>query len=26
VGRLRRRLLAVPACAAVEVTPVERAP
>jgi hypothetical protein len=26
VGRLRRRLLAVPAIAAVEVTPVERAP
>ena len=26
VGRLRRRLLAVPACAGVEVTPVERAP
>jgi cation diffusion facilitator family transporter len=26
VGRLRRRLLAVPAVAAVEITPVERAP
>jgi divalent metal cation (Fe/Co/Zn/Cd) transporter len=26
VGRLRRRLLAVPAIAAVEITPVERAP
>jgi len=25
VGRLRRRLLAVPAIAAVEITPVERA-
>jgi hypothetical protein len=25
VGRLRRRLLAVPACAGVEITPVERA-
>ena len=26
IGRLRRRLLAVPAIAAVEITPVERAP
>ena len=26
VGRLRRRLLAVPAIAAVEITPVERTP
>jgi divalent metal cation (Fe/Co/Zn/Cd) transporter len=26
VDRLRRRLLAVPACAGVEITPVERAP
>jgi hypothetical protein len=26
VGRLRRRLLAVPAIAAVEITPVEQTP
>jgi hypothetical protein len=26
LGRLRRRLLTVPAIAAVEITPVERAP
>ena len=26
IGRLRRRLLAVPAIAGVEITPVERAP